>query len=901
MSKITIEEIEILVTTKVEDNLKQNMPIIKQMVDKVRQEFEKIDITEFENNIKISIKNASEVIKQKVPKIKETLDSIVDDKSKQKVIELEKEITKLEKQINSKQMKLDITSNAIDNIYDAEKNKQRAKDPNATDNMINNKTMLNLSQNDNFNSLVAESDKLGASIQRDNILLEATKSKLDEIKQSFSKTNNSFLENDNGQSTWIKYLQNIKQTFLNARVQFKEIIKDFKDNAIDSFKNKLEKIPKIASKINERFKNVFGKRNIQIGLKQLLKYAGALFSLRSVYNILSQSAQSWLSSQNKQAQQLNANLGYMKYAIGSAFEPIIEHVTNLIYKMLQAIQSVFYALFKVNIFAKASASSYASIANNAKKAKNETKQLAGIHSDINNISDKNNSSDNGNGAISPNIDLSNVDTSLYEQLKNIDFKELGTKLGEKINSSLEKINWNKVKDTSKTIASNIAGFINNFVSKTDWKLLGKTVGEGINTALVFVKTFLMETNFEKIGKSIGKFLSNAVKTVNWNDIGKIISEGTGDLFDAITGFFTDLDWKAVVDAIIDWVSGIDFGRIASSMMQALGAAIASTLNLGKAIGEKIGEGVEEAKKYFNKKIEECGGNVVKGIFKGIGDAIKNVGTWINDKIFKPFIEGFKKAFKINSPSKIMENMGKNIIDGLYNGVKGIWSKVKDIFNTLKNNISGKFKDTVTKIKSNFKVSTIKSHFSNVVSGIKSVFSIIPNWFKSTFTTAWTNVKNVFCKGGKVFEGIKEGILSTFKKIVNGLIAGINKVITIPFNGINTALKKIKDVNIIGAKPFNFINTINVPQIPKLAKGNVATEPTLAMFGEYSNAKSNPEVTAPQNVLKETFREEINNNNGNQQIKIYLNIGNKKLGDILIDDLRDRKRRTGNGLEALVGG
>ena len=28
-----------------------------------------------------------------------------------------------------------------------------------------------------------------------------------------------------------------------------------------------------------------------------------------------------------------------------------------------------------------------------------------------------------------------------------------------------------------------------------------------------------------------------------------------------------------------------------------------------------------AQKYFQKKIEECGGNVVKGIFKGIKDGI----------------------------------------------------------------------------------------------------------------------------------------------------------------------------------------------------------------------------------------------------------------------------------------
>ena len=63
----------------------------------------------------------------------------------------------------------------------------------------------------------------------------------------------------------------------------------------------------------------------------------------------------------------------MKYAMGSALAPVIQFVTNLVYQLMKAIQSVAYALTGVNIFAKASASSYASMAGSAKKAKNETK------------------------------------------------------------------------------------------------------------------------------------------------------------------------------------------------------------------------------------------------------------------------------------------------------------------------------------------------------------------------------------------------------------------------------------------------------------------------------------------------------------------------------------------------
>ena len=75
------------------------------------------------------------------------------------------------------------------------------------------------------------------------------------------------------------------------------------------------------------------------------------------------------------------------------------------------------------------------------------------------------------------------------------------------------------------------------------------------------------------------------------------------------------------------------------------------------------------------------------------------------------------------------------------------------------------------------------------------------------------VKDVFSTGGKIFDGIKDGISNVFKTVVNGLIGGINKVISVPFNAINTMLGKIRDISILGVSPFNWIKTFTVPQIP----------------------------------------------------------------------------------------
>ena len=115
---------------------------------------------------------------------------------------------------------------------------------------------------------------------------------------------------------------------------------------------------------------------------------------------------------------------------------------------------------------------------------------------------------------------------------------------------------------------------------------------------------------------------------------------------------------------------------------------------------------------------------------------------------------------------------------------------------------------------------LKQGASDAWEGIKGAFSAVTTWFRDTFSEAWQKVKNVFSTGGKVFDGIKEGIENAFKTVVNAIIRGINKVVAFPFNAINSFLRTLRDINILGLYPFGWISEIYVPQIPELAKGGV---------------------------------------------------------------------------------
>lgn len=214
-----------------------------------------------------------------------------------------------------------------------------------------------------------------------------------------------------------------------------------------------------------------------------------------------------------------------------------------------------------------------------------------------------------------------------------------------------------------------------------------------------------------------------------------------------------------------------------------------------------------------------------------------------------------REFWINAWNDICE-VAKNVWNNICEVAKNVWESITTFFVSAWEYIE----DVLFN-------GDVVQFFSNIWLEIKNAFSPVVSWFKDTFTKAWEAVKNVFSAGGRIFEGIKDGISSVFKNVVNGLIDGINFVIAIPFNAINTALQTIKNIDIAGIKPFEWIGTIDVPQIPKLATGTVVP----ANYGEFmavlGDNKREPEVVSPLSTMKQAMREvlaEMNvtqNNNG----------------------------------------
>lgn len=231
---------------------------------------------------------------------------------------------------------------------------------------------LSTSGYDELNKYIAEREKLGNSID---------------------KVNAKIVKEENQQK---KLTLSLKQ----QKLQYDQLIGKKQKLEVEAFKKNTINV----GKMNDGIKQ---------SIKSLSRYALALFSLSTIYSFLSSSASSWLSSNDLGAKQLSANIEYMKWAIGKSLQPVIETLVSWMYKLLQLIGMVANALFKVNIFSKASAkdfeSSKKSTAGIAKNTKEASNNLASF--DKLDVLQENKDSKSGGGSdfTMPTTDLSGMD------------------------------------------------------------------------------------------------------------------------------------------------------------------------------------------------------------------------------------------------------------------------------------------------------------------------------------------------------------------------------------------------------------------------------------------------------------------------------------------------------------
>lgn len=384
--------------------------------------------------------------------------------------------------------------------------------------------------------------------------------------------------------------------------------------------------------------------------------------------------------------------------------------------------------------------------------------------------------------------INTLANTLYLLLTQIDWFMLGNALGIGLMGMIDTVDWNLFGATIGAffqakisgllgfvlgvdwgaIGAAIATCLMGLTGQIDWAQLGYLFAAGLNAAFSTLGEFAATFDWVGFGTQLATSLSTFFHTFDWAGAGTAISDIVIGILNALVTFITETDWWAFGDGVATALEHIDWTTVANRLFAVIGAALGG---IGAIIGGLISDGVVAAKEYFQGKIEECGGNVVDGIFKGIIDAMKAVGTWVQNNVFKPFMDAFKSAFGIHSPSTVMAGMGQYLWEGFCNGIKEFFS---DPVGFIRTNITDPFVNGVKNLLGIHSPSTVLAGVgSNTVAGFNQGVtneqtasqSVVQSW--ASGVASWFSEKF----------GISTGDSAESKKWATSILSGFNNSVT----------------------------------------------------------------------------------------------------------------------------
>lgn len=699
-------------------------------------------------------------------------------------------------------------------------------------------------------------------------------------------------------------------------------LKSVGTKAVSALKNKFSGLKGSVDGLNKPFSRLG--QSIKSALKSTFLMAGLYAAFRGIKSALSEACEG--------NEEFAKSLNEIKANLNIAFQPILSAVMPAINTLMSGLAQAAKALatFTSELFG----STYEKSLETVKKVKEVGKEAQKNSTYLASFDEMNVAQDTSSESSSDSSDESGIDYSaldgkgvelpdwaerMKEAIRSGDWNGVGKLLGERVNAAVSKINWTKIKKTINGAAKKAAQGFNGLIEGIDWKKLGAAAGEGVNTVFGGIYTFMTTFDWTGFGSSIAEFLNSSIKTADWGLIGRTFASSWNAVIDTAYAFVTGFDWSgfglSIGESVNAWFDEIDFAKAGETLSAAISGVLDTAITflqtvdwqgigekvwtflksidwsgivsrlfelIGSAIGAAVSllwgfikDAVFSIRDYFREQIEDCGGNIVEGLFMGIGGALVNLGTWIKDNVFTPFLEGFKKCFGIHSPSTVMSEQGGFIMSGLLGGVSA-------------------------------KITAVTDKFKEVLKKIKAVFTSVPQWFKKKFKDAWDKVTEVFD-----LDTVKEHFTKIKDKIVE-IFGGLKDALKEPFNLvidlINNVIDKINSFSIdvpdwvtdlTGIETFGF----DIPNIPRLATGGLATAPTLAMVGDNPRARTDPEAILPVSKLQEMLDggnsdeavrllREILETLRSLDLTLFATVDKKVLFKLIQDTAKQYKRQTG---------
>ena len=356
-----------------------------------------------------------------------------------------------------------------------------------------------------------------------------------------------------------------------------------------------------------------------------------------------------------------------------------------------------------------------------------------------------------------------------------------------------------------------------------------------------------------------------INQVKYNDLDSAI-QGIGRQMEVALLPAADAVYQSLMDSMPEITEAMEevspvIAEIAGDFADWAGGAISDGLPVLvdgiRDFADWAGKAYEKAKPFLSFLWEHKGTVLaVAAALRVLGPAIGAVTTAMNAfKTAKTFMALLQSSGKIAQVTAAFQRFGSILTGplGIIIAVAGAiallyknWDTVKawlvnfgNTVNQIWTNFSNMVGNAIAAIGQKFPMlgaylqgwwESIQAAVDNVKAIFQNIIDFISNVFSGNWSAAWQNIVNIF---GNLF-GM---IVNLAKAPINGVISAINWVIS----KINSISVTIPDwVPGVGGKTLGF----NIPTIPQLAEGGVATSPTLAEIGEGGE----PEAVMPLSKL-----------------------------------------------------
>lgn len=491
------------------------------------------------------------------------------------------------------------------------------------------------------------------------------------------------------------------------------------------------------------------------------------------------------------------------------------------------------------------------------------------------------------------------------------FKDLGSVLAEGLNTAGEVISGLFDGYEEGSIGTAIAEFFRGLFTDFDWALAADNLSRFVSGLFTELATLIREFPRDELISGITEFF----ETIDWaavvSAIFSFIGEGAGIVGAIITGISTVLR-NITSDDIVAAFEQVDWQAVADGLGELLGGALAlafTSVELGFTIGKAIITGIAnswvDAMKeaglldQFLKGLEEVqdgdfwqgvydmGAALLGGIAKGIGDAFVNAVDWVEEHLAGPIVDGFCSLFQINSPSKVTEQWGTWLVEGIANGLVNLATTVMEPFIKLKEDLEGKWSEIKTSASE--KWTDIKNKLAEKGTEIKNKLGEVWTNIRGDAYSAWVMLRisavQAFTQLKDALKAPINGVLSVIESMINKIIGGINNVVS----KINT-IPDIKFTNPFTGTEYKLgfsIPKLSSISIPRLAQGAVIppNREFMAVLGDQSHGTN---IEAPLDTIKQAVAEVLTTSGNAEMIQLLqqliqvvesknLTIGDKEIG------------------------